>query len=265
VHPAVETLETFGAEGTPTRLLGGRGTAWRSGDVVLKPLDVLPEELAWLDEVARARNSAKGIRLSLPLRGRSQQLIAEGWTAFPYLTGDHQSGRWREIAEVARDFAAVFAGVERPDFLDLRDHAWARADRFAWGEGDDCGPLAAPRVAELVDDRRDVVDRPGIVHGDLAGNVLFSSAEPPAVIDLTVYWRPVDYSIAVVAVDAVSFEGAPLSLLETISTNPAFPQHLVRALLFRIATDWFNDRPARAYGVYDTAVDRVLELSSHDR
>ncbi len=265
MHPAVDILKTFGAEGTPIPLRGGRGTAWRSGDVVLKPLDVLPEELDWLDEVARARSSEGGIRLSLPIRSRSRQLIVEGWTAFPYLTGGHEPGRWREIADVAREFAAVFAGVERPGFLDLREHAWARADRFAWGEGDDAGPLAAPRVSELIDVRRDVADPPGIVHGDLAGNVLFASAEPPAVIDLTVYWRPVDYSIAVVAVDAVCFEGAPLSLLETISTNPGFPQQLVRALLFRIVTDWFNARPAGGYAVFDAAVDRVLELSGHDR
>jgi uncharacterized protein (TIGR02569 family) len=265
VHPVVDILETFGAEGTPTPLRGGRGTAWRSGDVVLKPLDVLPDELAWLDEVARARRPADGIRLSLPIRSRAHQVIVDGWTAFPYLAGDHQPGRWREIADVAREFATLFAGVERPDFLDLRNHAWARADRFAWGEGEGSGPEAAPRVTELITARRDVVDPAGIVHGDLAGNVLFASADPPAVIDLTVYWRPVDYSIAVVAVDAVCFEGAPLSLLETISTNPAFPQHLVRALLFRIVTDWFNGRPAGDYGAYGTAVDRVLELSSHDR
>ncbi|MFF1635701.1 TIGR02569 family protein [Leifsonia sp. NPDC058248] len=265
MHPVVDILETFGAEGAPERLPGGRGATWRSGDIILKPLDVLPEELAWLDEVARGRGTANGIRLSLPLRSRSQQLIVDGWTAFPRLEGDHRPGRWLEIAEVAREFAALFAGVGRPDFLDRRDNAWARADRYAWGEGEGSGPEAAPRVAELVDARREVADLPGIVHADLAGNVLFAAGLSPAVIDLTVYWRPVGYSIAVVAVDAVCFEGAPLTLLETISTDRDFPQQLVRALLFRIVTDWFNGRPADEYGVYDTAVDRVLELNSNDR
>jgi hypothetical protein len=80
---------------------------------------------------------------------------------------------------------ALFAEVERPDFVDMRTHAWARADRFAWGE-DDGYPIAAPYVPDLVSARRQVFDPPGIIHGDLTGNVLFDSALPPAVIDLTV-------------------------------------------------------------------------------
>jgi hypothetical protein len=142
----------------------------------------------------------------------------------------------------------------------MRTHAWARADRFAWGE-DDGQPIAAPQVAELVSARRQVFDPPGIIHGDLTGNVLFDSALPSAVIDLTVYWRPPNYSIAVIAADAVCFEGAPLSLFETISPARDFPQYLIRALLFRLVTDCLNGRSASEYGVYNSAVGRVLELA----
>jgi hypothetical protein len=90
------------------------------------------------------------------------------------------------------------------------------------------------------------VRSPAIVHGDLTGNVLFDPVLPPAVIDLTVDWRPVNYSIAVIAIDAVCFEGAPMSLLETISPVRDFPQYLVRALLFRLVADCLNGRPASA-------------------
>ncbi len=228
--------------------------------MTLKPLDVLPEELLWLDEVARERSVGSEVRLSLPIRSRSGKLIVDGFTAFPYLAGEHQPGRWLELAGIARDFAALFAEVERPDFIDMRTHAWARADRFAWGEYDG-PPIAAPYVADLVSARRQVFDSPGIIHGDLTGNVLFDSALPPAVIDLTVYWRPVNYSVAVIAVDAVCFEGAPLSLLETISPARDFPQYLVRALLFRLVADCLNGRPASEYGAYDRAVSRVLEVA----
>ena len=121
--------------------------------------------------------------------------------------------------------------------------------------------MDVPYVADLVNARRQVSDPPGIIHGDLAGNVLFDSVEAPAVIDLTVYWRPVNYSVAVIAADAVCFEGAPLSLFETVSSAAAFPQYLVRALLFRLVADGLNGRAASEYGAFERAVGRVLELA----
>jgi uncharacterized protein (TIGR02569 family) len=261
VRPSIEIQAEFGAAGTPSKLEGGQGTVWRAGDVTLKPVDVLPEELLWLDEVARKHSVGGGLRLSLPIRSRSEALIVDGWTAFPYLTGEHQPGKWSELAIIARQFAALFSDVERPAFIDMRSHAWARADRFAWGEDDGGLPIPVPHVADLVSARRQVFDPPGVIHGDLTGNVLFDSALSPAVIDLTVYWRPVSYSVAVIATDVVCFEGAPLSLLETISPERDFPQYLVRALLFRLVADCLNGRPGSEYGVYDSAVGRVLELA----
>jgi hypothetical protein len=71
----------------------------------------------------------------------------------------------------------------------------------------------------------------------------------------------VNYSVAVIATDAVCFEGAPLSLFETISPERDLSQYLIRALLFRLVTDYLNGRPESGYGVYDSAVGRVLELA----
>lgn len=263
--PPAGVQADFQASGTVSKLPGGRGTAWKAGDVTLKPLDVLPQELLWLDEVARVHAGDSRLRLSLPIRSQSGELVVDGWTAFPYLAGEHQAGRWLEIARIAREFAAVFSDVRRPAFVDMRTHAWARADRFAWNEDHEDSPVDAPYVADLVNARRPVSDPPALIHGDLTGNVLFDSILAPAVIDLTLYWRPVEYSVAVIAIDAVCFEGAPLSLLETISPNPAFPQHLIRAALFRIATDHLNGRRTSDYYPYCAAVDRILQLTDGPR
>lgn len=64
-----------------------------------------------------------------------------------------------------------------------------------------------------------------------------------------------------IATDSVCFEGAPLSLFEATSPAQDFPQYLVRALLFRLVTDHLIGRPASEYGVYDSAIGRVLELA----
>lgn len=262
MRPPVHVLDAFGAVGAPVRLPGGRGGAWLAGDVVLKPLDVLPDELEWLHQQSPGDIGAADIRLSLPLPSRTGDLIVDGWTAFPLLDGEHRQGRWAEISHVARDFAERFRGADRPAFLDDRRHAWARADRLAWGEDEPVDVDGAPLLPELLAARRVVPDAACIIHGDLTGNVLFEDGEAPAVVDLTVYWRPVRYAIAIIAVDAVCFEGAPMSLLETIDVGDGFPQHLVRALVFRIATDWFNELTLPEFAVYDDVSARVLELAS---
>jgi uncharacterized protein (TIGR02569 family) len=261
MRPPAHVLHAFGAGGTGIPLAGGRGNAWRFDDVILKPLDVLPGELEWLRQFAADATEPRDLRLSTPLASDSGQLVVDGWTAFPRLEGVHRPGMWHEIAAVARVIAEHFADVERPAFLDLRTHAWARADRLAWGEEPDVGAAGAPFLAELLAARSAVTDPAGIIHGDLAGNVLFDDSGVPAVIDFTAYWRPVQYSIAIVAVDATCFERAPLSLLQTIDSSEQFAQHLVRALIFRIATDWFNQLDDAHFAVYEGVVARVLELA----
>lgn len=43
-----------------------------------------------------------------------------------------------------------------------------------------------------------------LVHGDIAGNVLFAAGQSPAVIDFSPYWRPPGYALAVAAVDLLA-------------------------------------------------------------
>jgi uncharacterized protein (TIGR02569 family) len=288
VRPTPAILDAFGVDGPVSRLVGGQGTAWRAGQRVLKPLDMPLDALEWLDRVVRPLTRSDGLRLSLPVRSRSGAFLVEGWTAFDYLPGRHEAGRWHAIADVAREFSALLTGVEHPSFIDARTDAWSTADRFAWGEHDlttaaaavtaaaagigtltatatttasEAGPAGpVPHLAQLLAVRRPVGDASAIVHADLTGNVLFAADARPAVIDLSLYWRPVNYAIAIVAVDAVCFEKAPLSLFETISSDPQFAQFLVRALLFRMTTDWLRGAPATAFAAYDRAVQHVTGL-----
>ena len=48
-----------------------------------------------------------------------------------------------------------------------------------------------------------------LIHGDLMGNILFeeSGDVPPAINDLTFYWRPLEYANAIVAADGLTWIG----------------------------------------------------------
>ena len=93
------------------------------------------------------------------------------------------------------------------------------------------------------------------MHGDAAGNTLLHERLPPAVIDLSLYARPVEWAVAVLAVDAIAFEGAPLDLLATIGDDPAFIELVARALLFRMTTDVLRGgAPDAAYAPVVSAV-----------
>ncbi len=254
--PPATVLERFGVAGrTPVPLPGGRSTAWRAGDVVLKPLDLAPAALRWQEEVLSSV-APDGFRVAVPLRSRRGELVVGGWTAWPALDGAH-APRWPEIIAVGERFHRALAAVPRPSaLLDARTDPWARADRIAWGEAP-AGDLARiPDVARLLGLREPAGARQQLVHGDLSGNVLFAPGLPPAVIDLSPYWRPAAYASAIVAVDAVLWHGADAAALVPRNGAREARGLVVRALLFRLLAD---ADPAAAARTWRPAIDRLLD------
>lgn len=258
MRPPPAVLAEFELNDELLKLDGGQGRAWLSGTTVLKPLDMPAEALSWLDLEVRPLLQTANFRVSLPLRSRSASLAVDGWSAFNYVAGQRQERHWGEIAQVAREFSAALCSLDRPAFLDRRTDPWAQADRFAWAEVEIAELAAVTEITELRKARRPLVERSSIIHGDLSGNVLFDSSATPAVIDLSIYWRPPEYSVAILAIDAICFESAPLSLFDQISQSPNFQQFLIRALLFRMATDRLHCGPNPEFGHYQPAVRQVL-------
>jgi uncharacterized protein (TIGR02569 family) len=254
--PPAQVLAAFGVSARPEPLSGGQATAWRAGDVVLKPLDMSIDALRWQAEVLGAAEP-DGFRVAPPLRASDRELVVDGWTAWPTLAGTH-APRWAEIVAVGERFHLALAGVERPAaVLDARTDGWARADRIAWGDqpAGDFGRV--PEVAHLLSARTTVSAPSQLIHGDLSGNVLFADGLPPAVIDLSPYWRPPAYASAIVAVDAVLWHGADPTLLSVVGNA----QLLVRALLFRLLA---TPDPAGAVDGYRRAIGFVDGLLSAD-
>jgi uncharacterized protein (TIGR02569 family) len=231
LRPPPRVLAAFGvSRGEPEPLAGGTGRAWRVGELVLKPLDCAAREIPWQAELF-AGIEEDGFRVARP-----RPEIVDGWTAWTWVAGRHEPGRWLDIVDVGRRFHAALADVPRPDeILDGRMNPWEVGDRVAWGERPYEGLDEVLAAVEPVD------DPPQLMHGDLTGNVLFHDELPPAIIDFAPYWHPPEYAYAIVVCDALCWEEAPESLARAVDA-----QYLLRAAIYRGVTRLeFGQDPSR--------------------
>lgn len=245
--PAEHVRAAFGvAAAEPELLAGGQGTTWRCGDTVLKPT-TNTAETAWIASTFE-HLQVEGVRLARPIRSMDGRWVVGGWTAQRFAAG-HADDRYADILDTGDRLHAALAGITEPRFLRERDDLYSWADRLSWGEIEDTdgrlgGGHGAKLFAELAAGRKPVsaAATPQVVHGDLFGNVLFAASAPPAVVDITPYWRPPSWAAAVIVVDAISWGGATTDLVEGSADRPDFPQMLRRALLFRLAVSLAHPR-----------------------
>jgi uncharacterized protein (TIGR02569 family) len=238
--PPAEVLEAFGVRGSARPAEHGMGRTWIAGDVVLKQVD-LEVEHAWICEVYDAW-SRTDVAVARPFRAHGQWSFA-GWGAQALLPGitarAEDDPDW--FREVHLAFHEAVAGLARPAFLDSRDDPWTYGERVAWeGEAPEGARETLALLVPAIDRLAPVAAGHQIVHGDLGGNVL-RDGDRAAVIDWPPYWRPADWALAVVATDAVCWEGADPSLLDDWSTGKAWPQLLLRAAIYRLATRGRNE------------------------
>jgi uncharacterized protein (TIGR02569 family) len=233
-------LHAFGGNGSARPLDGGQGTSWAAEDLVFKPDGGPGHE--WLAG-AFADVVPDGFRLAMPVCTSDGAWVFEGWSATRWVQGlepDYSRiPTWRAILGAGRAFHRAVAHLDRPDFLDARQDWWARADRAAWGERAIRFRPEFAALARRLQGALEPLGRPQIVHGDLTNNVLFAPGLPPAIIDISPYWRPPDYAEGIVVADALCWHDAPASLWETLDVPVAA---VARALLFRMATT--NERVA---------------------
>ncbi|MCO8269370.1 hypothetical protein M1L60_02060 [Actinoplanes sp. TRM 88003] len=219
-------LRDFGVEGVGRALDGGQGTSWLVGGLVFKP--EVPAVVEGLDRIRE-----DGFRLAAPCRTREGSFESHGWSATRWVAGCSPDGAWRDVVEAGRAFHRAVAGIARPAFVDERQDWWARGDRVAWGERDVVFRAEFAGVADRLAEGLEPLGASQLVHADLTQNVLLAPVLPPAIIDISPYWRPVAYAEGVVVADAVCWHGADASLLELVGVSvPA----VARALMFRMAT-----------------------------
>lgn len=232
--PNQEVLEAFGAIGKPRQLAGGQGECYRIDNIVLKPTkDAV--EASWIADIYSNLVSDQ-FRVPKPIRANDGSWVFNNWTASEFVEGVDGVGNYAEAVELSKVFHQALVGVPKPDFFETRNSVWAVADRIAWGE------LPVPNFKLTNEPLKKIFgllkknDLPNqLIHGDWGpGNILFSPNLAPAVIDFSPYWRPADFPIAIMMIDALAYEGADKSIIDLGKNIKDFDQLLLRALARRI-------------------------------
>jgi uncharacterized protein (TIGR02569 family) len=266
MRPGPEVLAAFGASAGPVRLPGGQGSAWRAGQIVLKPAGE-PRVARWTADLygALADGPRPGFRVPRPVRSAAGDWIVgdsprgdpaagdAAWVAWQLVPGEHAdwsgvSPCWPRLIVASRTFHAALTGWPAPSWLGRDGSPWTVADQVAWGDRDPGSVLAFGSVSQrgqvlrgqvrsVLAALRPVRLEAQLIHGDLGGNVLFAEGEPLAVIDFSPYWRPAGLALAVAAVDALLWSGADPAILDELAGQPELDQLLAHALVYRLVTE----------------------------
>lgn len=215
----------------------------------------------WLAELFDGL-TGPGFRVPQPVRAADGGWIVDGWAAWTVVAGEPGAlPRWPELVAVSRAFHRAIAGVAAPGWVERGRNRWAVADRVAWAQADaDLAPELADLVGELRAATRPVRLPSQLVHGDIAGNVLFATGELPAVIDFSPYQRPAGYPLAVAAVDLLTWSEAPPSILDELADDDDIDQLLLRALIFRLVTESLGRDDQESLLAVRRANEPVVEL-----
>ncbi len=230
--PPENVRASFGARGKPKRLAGGQGTTYLAGKIVFKPVED-ETEARWIIDILN-RVEQRGFRTPKFLVSTNGTFLVDGWMAYEFLPGTYVKGSWKEKREALEAFHRSLKTVPYPLFFEARKNPFARADRMAWGEmAIECHNRLQPAVEKITTHIKPLQLPNQIIQGD-PGNILFSEDDTPAIIDFSPYWRPAEFSFAVLIVDALVWERATQSIFEEFSDVRHINQLLLRAELRRI-------------------------------
>lgn len=247
----------FGGEpGRLRRLSGGQEMSWRSGDVVLKPADSGPL-YGWMGAALRRVPDTAHFRLARPIAAAGRWEIA-GWSATSWIDGRHQTDRWQEILVVSAALHTQLRSIDIADYPRCDDR-FSTAMRVAWGEP---APALSEPAASTLRPLRTCLEQPWdgqpaqLIHGDLAGNVVFADGQPPGVIDMSPHIAPAPFADAIIVADAIAWSGADPELARWFAkTTPHGANLLVRAVFFRLVVSLFGGDSAAEVAAFRPVID----------
>ncbi|WP_218098313.1 aminoglycoside phosphotransferase/kinase family protein [Paenibacillus allorhizosphaerae] len=176
--------------------------------------------------------------MSKPIRSVNGTFVSEGWICTRFEQGHEAKGRVEEKLRVSRSFHRDLSHISAKDFP-LADHPWSKSHRIAWQE--DGLPHDMPKEAhDVLTGLLRKVNRDGhykmqLIHGDLAGNILFDETLPPLIIDFSPTIAPVEYAEAILVCDCIAWQGSTLSELRLLPGDEFYKEMIIRAIIFRLS------------------------------
>lgn len=260
IPPSEKVLFEFGVEDFPVLLEGGEGTTYQTGGFIFKPVENT-EEANWRAELLNSIVE-DGFRVPRPVRSKNNKWTESGWCVYTFLEGKEVTNRWEEKINASRKFHKSLANVAKPDFIDKVSHPWAIADKMIWGFLPmQYGEILKPAMNKLESLLKPIHLKNQLIHGDMTGNILFHSSLPPAVIDLSPYWRPAQYAEAIIVVDSIMWDDAPDTIIKALDDTFETYQLLLRAAMWRIKTteEYISQYGKGAINIdlYDHVIDLI--------
>ena len=267
--PNQDILNAFGISGKPILLPGGESTCYRVENVVFKTTKNAGET-SWIAEINNNLDSNK-FRVPKSIRAKDGSWVFDGWTASEFLQGEHRPGHYAEAIEVSKVFHKALTDIPKPNWFDQKTDVFAMSDRMAWGKMPipdfELANKPLKKVFSLL--RKNHLPNQ-LIHGDWGvEQILFHDTLPPAVLDMTPYFRPVNYPIADMLISAMVDDGADTSILDLGNNIKDFDQLVLRAIVFRTCTYIeFQIHPENNYNwtsiiiKYLDLIDTVIEKIS---
>jgi Ser/Thr protein kinase RdoA (MazF antagonist) len=231
----------FDLQGPARSLPGGTVGVYLVGDRVVKPVHLTSLEtphslelIPWLADLLAAVPE-NGFRVCRPLASRDGRwMTADGWTAWTFVQGRPAvSEDVPACIDAIRALHRAVSPARKHPLLDQNDTAWGFAHEHCWGNRPArVHPVLKDWVDALYARLKPLPPMPSqLIHGDLsADNILISPGLPPGFIDLTPFWAPVDFALAMFANWIGPRRGDPTPLRH-FGDVPHFDQLLIRAAI----------------------------------
>jgi hypothetical protein len=222
-------------------LPGGAQDAYRVGDVVVKRLVAISLEnqhsftlAPWLAEQI-ASVPEVGFRIARPVAlSNGAWMTGDGWVAWTFIEGQRAGASdVPAVIEAIRALHRALGHIPKHPLLDQNDSAWGVAHTHCWSDRPAwVHPVLEPWVDALYARLRPLPPMAcQLIHGDLnRENILVAPGLLPGFIDLTPFWAPVDFALAMFA-NWIGPRCEDPAVLRHFEGVPYFNQLLLRAAI----------------------------------
>jgi hypothetical protein len=236
-----EIVRQFGLHAKPDQLPGGSQPTFRVGHAVLKRVKETslennhsPQLMQWIADFT-PRLGSRGFRLPQPIPTADGRWMTDsGWTAWTFQEGRHATAA--DVPACIDGIVALhraLAEIPRHPLMDDNRTAWGKAHVWCWGAQPAVAqPQLQPAVQQLYALRRPISTSPAqLIHGDLnPWNILIAPGLPPAFLDLSPFWAPPEFALAMFA-NWIGPRRGDITVLPHFAAFPNFRQLLIRAAI----------------------------------